>query len=574
MKHEFLCNNSCKPVCKLLSEIITDPQNTADKLNTYFPTIGEKLNSTFTANDNSSLPPQVNSRFRLKIITEISVLKAIKGLKPKRSFGPDKVSSFFIRIAAPVIAKSLANIYNTSIRSGVFPKDWKIAKVAPIFKSGSKSQMGNYRPISVLPTLARIFEKLVYDQLANYLERNKYLTKYQSGFRKFHSTVTAMLRNSDDWLLNIDKGWLNGVIFFDLKKAFDTIDHDILLVKLSRYGVLENELKWFTSYLSERKQFSYVNGIHSLFTSVKYGVPQGSCLGLLLFLIYINDLPLVIKNATPSIFADDTGLTAASESFPHLKNLIEEDIQSLVTWLANNKLTLNVLKTEFLIIGSKARLSRLEDDLYISVEGESIYRSPYHKSLGFVIDESIDWEDHINAVIKKANCGISVLRSARSYLPLEVLQTLYRSLIECHFRYGDIVWGNCGETLLNKLQKIQNRAARIITGSDYDAPSEPLLMELGWRNIRELIRYDTVVMMHKSKYNLAPEYIKSLFLPNDLVHDKPLRNSETEFRLPRMETASGQRSFSFRGAQVWNSLDKDLKGETSLGSLKKKLSKL
>ena len=191
-----------------------------------------------------------------------------------------------------------------------------------------------------------------------------------------------------------------------------------------------------------------------------------------------------------------------------------------------------------------------------------------------MIDESIDWEDHINAVIKKANCGISVLRSARSYLPLEVLQTLYRSLIECHFRYGDIVWGNCGETLLNKLQKIQNRAARIITGSDYDAPSEPLLMELGWRNIRELIRYDTVVMIHKSKYNFSPEYIKSLFLPNDLVHDKPLRNSKTEFRLPRMETASGQRSFSFRGAQVWNSLDKDLKGETSLGSLKKKLSKL
>ena len=145
---------------------------------------------------------------------------------------------------------------------------------------------------------------------------------------------------------------------------------------------------------------------------------------------------------------------------------------------------------------------------------------------------------------------------------------MYRSLIECHFTYGDIVWGNCGETLLNKLQKIQNRAARIITGSDYDAPSEPLLIELGWHNIRELIRYDTVVMMHKSKCNLASEYIKSLFLSN-LVHEKPLRNSKTEFRLPRMETASGQRSFSFRGAQVWNSLDKDLKGETSLGSLKK-----
>ena len=204
-------------------EIITDPQDTTDKLNTYFSTIGEKLNSTFTVKDNSSLPPQVNSQFRFKMITEISVLKAIKALKPKSSFGPDKVYNFFIKIAAPVIAKSLANIYNTSIRSGIFPKDWKIAKVAPIFKSGYKSEMGDYRPVSVLPTLARIFERLVYDQLANYLEWNKYLTKYQSGFRKFHSTVTAEMRNSDDWLMNIDKGWLNGVIFFDLKKAFEEI---------------------------------------------------------------------------------------------------------------------------------------------------------------------------------------------------------------------------------------------------------------------------------------------------------------------------------------------------------------
>ena len=192
-----------------------------------------------------------------------AVKNAISRLKPKRSFGVDGISSYFLKIAAPVISKSLAKIFNKSLLVGSFPVGWKISKVAPIFRAGVKSEMGNYRPISVLLTVARVFERLVYDQSSYFMEQNKYLSQYQSGFRKFHSTTTAMLKSSHDCLLNMDKGLYNGVVFFDIKKAFDTVDHNIPLSKLRKYGVLGIEFKWFMSCLTDRKESCTLSGENS-----------------------------------------------------------------------------------------------------------------------------------------------------------------------------------------------------------------------------------------------------------------------------------------------------------------------
>ena len=276
------------------------------------------------------------TRFRFRKISENAVLKAISRLKSKKSFGLDGISSYILKIAGSVVSKGLANIFNISISTGTFPDSWKIAKVAPIFKEGSKSEIGNYRPISVLSTVARVFERLVYDQLSSYMEKNKYLSKYQSGFRKFHSTVTSMLRNSNDWLLNMDRGNYNGVVFFDIKKAFDTVDHEILLCKLNKYGISGVELSWFKSYLSDRKQSCFLNGESSSFKFVECGIPQGSCLGPLLFIIYINDLPNTFKNTTPSIFADDTGISVSSDSVPDIQRLLREDISAIQRWMHEN----------------------------------------------------------------------------------------------------------------------------------------------------------------------------------------------------------------------------------------------
>ncbi len=287
-------------------------------------------------------------------------------------FGLDGISSYILKIAGSVISKGLAKIFNISISTGIFPDSWKTAKVAPIFKEGNKSEMGNYRPISILSTVARVFERLIYDQLSSYMEKNKYLSKYQSGFRKFHSTITSMLKNANDWLINMDKGNYNGVVFFDIKKAFDTVDHEILLCKLHKYGISGVELDWCKSYLSNRKQSCFLNGENSSFKIVECGIPQGSCLGPLLFIIYINDLPNALKNMTPSIFADDTGISVSSNSVLDIQRLLREDISTIQCWMHENKLTLNALKTEFILIASKPRLKEIEETFCIEVHGQSI----------------------------------------------------------------------------------------------------------------------------------------------------------------------------------------------------------
>ena len=366
----------------------------------------------------------------------------------------------------------------------------------------------------------------------------------------------------------MDKGLYTGVVYFDLKKAFDTVDHSILLSKLSKYGVNDIELKWFESDLSNRHQCCYLNRARSKMREIKVDVPQGSCLGPLLFLIYINDLPLVLKHATPSIFADDTQMATSSYKISKLQNQLAEDIENVIQWMADNKLSLNVLKTDFIIVGPRSQMRDLEETLCITIQNKSIYRAPFVKSLKFFIDENLDWGYHVSHVLKDVSSGLSILKLSKNYLPQGTLKILCNSLIETHFRYGNIIWGNCGETFLTRLQKLQNRAARIITGSDYDTPAEPLIGQLGWKTVREWIQNDTSVMMYKSMNNMAPTYLSDLFTCSSQFHSRDLRGSEVNLRPPLMATNTGQRSFYYRGAAVWNSLGKDLKAASSLQSFK------
>ena len=309
--------------------------------------------------------------------------------------------------------------------------------------SGDKEDIDNYRPISVIPTLARIFERLIYNQIYDYLTVNNLLNPKQYGFRSLHSTALALSESTNHWLLDMGNGKMKKVIFLHIKKAFDMVNHDILLQKMKVYGISGPELEFFNSYLRNRVQYCT-----SDFRKTSCGVPQGSILGPLLFLIYINDLPDSVENANITMFADDTSL------FRSFKNIGELDMEllpaftNICKWLKANKLSLNTVKTEFMIIGTSQRVGHLDiapetTPYALFVNDASIKRVKQVKHLGLIIDENLTWEHHINYISQKIKRNVSILKCMSKVLPTESLCVLYKTLIEPHsdiaVSYGETV---------------------------------------------------------------------------------------------------------------------------------------
>ena len=444
-------------------------------------------------------------------------------------------------------------MFNISIETSRFPDSWKVARVTPIFKDGDRADKSNYRPISVLPVISRLFEKLVTNQLYQYMNDNGHFSCGQSGFLRLHSTVTCLLKNTDDWYNGMDLGKLVGLVFIDLKKAFDTVDHSILCKKLELYGVHHRELSWFKSYLTNRKQFCRVNGVDSEIGDIEVGVPQGSCLGPLLFLVYINDLPQPVLDSNVSMYADDTSLCYQSHDMTRLNEAINSDLTKLDTWLQGNKLSLNAAKTHSMLISSKQKDSSLKGQnkhLKLKIRDNELDVVKKTKYFGLQIDCSLDWKEQIKTVSAKVSRAVGFLKHAKSFLPKETLQTLYTGIVEPHFRYCCSVWGCAGSSEINQLQKLQKRAARIITNSSLDAPSRPLIEELGWQTVDQLISSESKTMVFKSLNELAPQYLCDLFIRNSHCSSYSLRNTGTDLRLPMKRSNNGQKCFSYRGAKL------------------------
>ena len=329
----------------------------AEAINEHFSNVAQVLAQDIPVvdvNPESYLEP-TDSLFSLQIPSVNTVFSFLSKIDEKKATGLDRIPSNLLKMAASIVAPSLTSIFSKSILTGIYPNDWKAAKVTPLFKKGLKSDPNNYRPISVIPVVSKVLEKIVYNQLYHYLDDDKLLLGCQSGFRSLHSTLTALLEATDAWSVNIDNGLLNGVVFIDLTKAFDTIDHEIILRKMSYLGVNQAAIKWFSSYLSGRTQRCSVNGKLSTARTLSCGVPQGSILGPLLFLIYINDLPNSLQNAVPRMFAENTNLTLSVKTLTELKLALAPELNNLSCWLKANKLSLNVAKTELMIIGSRQR---------------------------------------------------------------------------------------------------------------------------------------------------------------------------------------------------------------------------
>ena len=305
------------------------------------------------------------------------------------------------------ISSQLADIFNISFSTGVFPTILKVAKVVPVYKKDSKLDFSNYRPISLLSNIEKILEKLMYNRVYNFFTKNNLIYPLQFGFRQKYSTFYALISLTEDIRKNLDKGNIGCGIFVDLQKAFDTVEHDILLSKLEHYGIRGISNEWFKSYLFDRKQFVSINGHVSNQASVKYGVPQGSVLGPLLFLIYINDLNHAIKFCKVHHFADDTNLVHFSKSANKLNKYINTDMKNLTNWLNANKISLNIKKTELVIF--KHMNKKLECPIKIKLSRKRLYPSKSVKYLGLKIDESLDWKVQTHDIATKLNRANALL---------------------------------------------------------------------------------------------------------------------------------------------------------------------
>jgi hypothetical protein len=390
----------------------------------------------------------------------------------------------------------------------------------------------------------------------------------QSGFRPKYSTSSALLNITEDWLNAIDKGEYVGIVMLDLKKAFDTVNHVLLIKKLLNYGLHVNVINWFKNYLKDRNHVTTINGVRSQEQESTCGIPQGSILGPLLFILYINDLPNYVSSVKVSMYADDTAIFYTSSDVNDIVNKINGDLVNVDNWLSKNKLSLNVDKTNFMPIGTPQQLARLSDhEFNINIKGTRLQRVNHCKHLGVIVDENLLWSNHVDHVRKKVLTGLYFLRKSKYVVPTHVQTMLYKTIVAPHFDYCNVVWGRYNNFLNNKLQVLQNRAAKIITGTNRYGSSTQALNDLNWKNLEDKLSFNEAVIMFKIVNNLAPSYLSKRFTKKESRYNT--RNNDGLY-MDKPNTEYKKRSLSYRGAKLWNSIDRNVKNTDDIMSFKQR----
>ena len=548
------------------NQILSDPLEIAEALNSHFAGIGLALQNALPNRDETLFrrylsPRMINSIF-LTPTTSTEVRDIIKDIKNTKG-NSHSLSARILKENSNSLSIPISLIFNNMITHGNYPNVLKIACVTALFKAGDKQDPNNYRPISSLPLLNKIFEKLLHKRLSSFFESHEVFTDNQFGFRKKMSTNDAVNNLLDNIYKAMDDKDFLGAVFIDLSKAFDTVPHNILLKKLEHYGIRGNALNLLDSYLSNRQQFVSLEGMKSSMQDIKIGVPQGSVLGPLLFLVYINDLPNAVNNVKSILFADDTTMFASDKNAYDLCNTISADMLLVKEWLIANSLTLNACKSYYIIFS----LRKAPLDLRITIGDHVLDRKTQGKFLGVILDEKLRFSYHTNYVTNKVSKLTGLMYKLKTCFPSEILKNLYLTLILPYYNYCILAWGCANQCVLQPLLLCQKKLVRIITHSNFYAHTNPLFKQLKILKVEDLFIYHSQVHMYKTHVlNKYPLLMRSI-LGNQINHIYPTRVNN--FRLPYCRTQKGTQNLSYQITKNWNLLPSHIKNKESLNVFKR-----
>ena len=444
----------------------------------------------------------------------------------------------------------------------------KLQEFLPFIKKAQKPNL----EIFVLPVISKFAERIVHQQLYHYLVTNDFLCPQQSGFRKNHSCQTSLHRLKEKLYSELNNGNVVGLVALDLKKAFDTVDHQVLLDKLMYYGVKDKEHQWFKSYLSERLQICTIFNNQSESKHIICGVPQGSILGPLLFILYVNDMPSCFKKCDVNIYADDTAFYYASNDIEHVNQVLQSELTQVFEWLCANKLSLHVGKTNSMLICSKQKRRHLNrSNITLDLDNGNIEQVKNLKYLGIVLDENLKYAEYMNALIGKLNRSIGVLRRASRYVSQISRVTLYNTMVLPHIDYCSTVWGNviC-KSDLKRLQRIQNSAMRIILECPARTHICDMLKTLNWLNIEQRLFFNLCCQMWKITNRKSPSYLDNIAEECNKIH---LYNTRAASRNDLHITNCHKNSLKANGSRAWNSLPIEIREQKNFKSFKSVLIK-
>ena len=555
------CRENVAALQKEDGSLATEDKEKADLLINFFSSVMTEEDKSNLSNIDITPGEKSNFEFITELtITAAEVKKKLKDLNPNKSPGPDRIYPKVLKELNEELAEPIADLFNKSFKEGKLPSDWKQAEITAIFKKGSRSSTNNYRPVSLTCILCKVMESFVRDKIQNHMEGLDLYCKCQHGFRQGKSCTTQLLEVMDKFSTYVDNGQDFDVIYLDFKKAFDSVPHERLLIKIKSYGIDGKLYRWIKDFLNERSQYVKVSNEYSKTMKVTSGIPQGSILGPVLFLIFINDLPEVIKSLS-EIFADDTKAFNTCNN----SNVIQEDLNALQEWSDKWQLFFNCSKCKCLHFGKN---NQKRQYYFPTKDGnKNIPTSTEEKDLGVIFDTTLKFDLHIDSIIKKANSMIGLIKRNFSHIDIFIFQQLYKALIRPHLEYAQIIWSPQFIRQSKLIENVQRRATKLVPNLKNLTYSERLkklnLPTLKYRRIRgDMINVYKILNSNKADSNKLLPLNKSRYKTRG--HDKKLEKNRFNCKLR-------QCSFSVRVTNLWNSLNNNVTKADSINTFKKLL---